>query len=106
MSDALFTVSSPTGSLTDVAEQLVKHSDLSDPGDLVLGTMIVQLARTIDAAGSRGRASAAAMAARELREAIADLRERQVDPAGSPEDEFAHFRDYMVELVESSGDAS
>lgn len=91
--------------LLDVARRLAdQFGETDDPGDAVLVVMIEQLATSIDAAARTGRASAAAMAARELREAIKHLQDRHAaDDPHSPEVEFSGFRDYMVELVATSG---
>lgn len=99
MSAELFRIAAAGGSIEEAALSLIDQLDTDDLGDLVLARMIVQLARTIDAAGTRGRASAAAMAAKELREAVADIRDRHAGPTTGPEEEFAHFRDYMIDLV-------
>lgn len=90
--------------LLDVARKLAEQfTGSTDPGDQVLVVMIEQLATTIDAAARTGRASAAAMAARELREAIKHLQDRAtLDDPDSPEAGFADFRDYMTGLVDSS----
>lgn len=105
MSAELFTIAAASGSIEDVASKLLAELDSDDAGDKVLAVMIVQLARAVDSAANRGRASAAAMAAKELREAIAELRSRET-PADGPEDEFAHFRTFILDDVSSSGSAS
>src|SRR5690606_33629525 len=86
-----FALPAGTTPLETVANDLLAGLDVeSEPSRRVLAVLVVQLARTIDGSAQRGRASAAAMAAKELREAIAALQESA--PAGEVVDPFATYR--------------
>lgn len=83
--------------LEDVARDHLAGVDVSDPGRRVLAVLILQLARSIDASAARGRASAAAMAAKELREALAQLAE----VSEADVDLGAQFVDFAAALRDS-----
>lgn len=89
--------------LVDMARQFA--SDLAElsTADRVMVVMIEQLARTIDTAARTGKASAAAMAARELREAIAYLQERSaLGSEFDPETGFVEFREFLSGSIAAS----
>lgn len=101
------TRSTSSSPLVDVARAFADALPDLDHADRVLVVMVEQLATTIDAAARSGRASAAAMAARELREAIAHLQDRHAAAADDdPDAEFSSFRDFMLAAVERSGEGA
>lgn len=90
--------------LVDVARTFASGLDELDAADRVLVVMIEQLATSIDTAARTGKASAAAMAARELREAVAYLQTRRdLDDAADPEQSFAEFRALLLDSVTATG---
>lgn len=90
--------------LVGVAEAFAAGLTDLDHADRVLVVMVQQLAETIDRAAQTGKASAAAMAARELREAVAYLQERRaLDDADDPERSFAEFRSLLLGAVTATG---
>src|SRR5690606_24051386 len=97
------TTSSSSTPLLDAARQLTSElpSDL-DAADRVLLVMIEQLATTIDGAARFGKALVAAMAARELREAIAHLQERHAAGGPDPEADFQLFADFLRDSITGS----
>lgn len=85
--------------LTDETRRMLDGLDTdSEPGRRVLAVLALQLAQTIDGAAHRGRASAAAMAAKELQACLATLRElAEADPAEGA----LGFDAWRVELIDS-----
>lgn len=64
--------------------QLEADGQLADPADALVAAMVVDLARALGMSARTGKAAGAAMAGRQLLDAIVDLRDR-VRPAGVDE---------------------
>lgn len=91
--------------LEDRTRQLLDGLDVTDdPTRLVLAELATQLARSIDAAARNGRASAAAMAGKELRETLLQLQDSGETGEADPFAPFYAWRDNLAATVTGDDD--